>query len=117
MTKLPHAEISTEIRDEIIGIPKGQKPDPSVYMSSSEIKKHLSLFDDWAVRIQSKESFKKAKHLYGSNIGDHAKGTFVLPKSIDNKTVEASNGNPRILKNFRIRSWVFRRISNYIGCK
>jgi hypothetical protein len=98
MTKLPHAEISTEIRDEIIGIPKGQKPDPSVYMSSSEIKNHLSLFDDGAVRIQSKESFEKAIHLYGSNIGDPTTGTFVLPKSIVNKAVEASNGNPRILE-------------------
>ncbi|PJI07817.1 MULTISPECIES: hypothetical protein [Clostridium] len=98
MAKLPHAEISTEIRDEIIGIPKGQKPDPSVYMSSSEIKKHLSLFDDGAVRIQSKESFEKAIHLYGSNIGDPATGTFVLPKSIVSKAVEASNGNPRILE-------------------
>ncbi|MGZ7445786.1 contractile injection system protein, VgrG/Pvc8 family [Paenibacillus sp. TH7-28] len=98
MAKLPHAKISTEMKGEIIGIPKGQKPDPSVYMSSSEIKRHLSLFDDGAVRIQSKESFEKAIQLYGSNIGDPETGTFVLPKSVVNKAVEASNGNPRILE-------------------
>lgn len=98
MDKLPHAKISKEIRDEIISIPKGQKPDPSMYMSSLEIKEHLSLFDDGAVRIQSKESFEKAMNLYGSNIGDPATGTFVLPKRIVNKAIEASNGNPRILE-------------------
>jgi hypothetical protein len=49
--------------------------------------------------IQSKESFEKAIQLYGSNIGDPATGTFVLPKSVVNKAIEASNGNPRILEN------------------
>ena len=98
MANLPHARIPTEIKNEIIEIPKGQKPEPNMYMSSTEIEVHLSLFKDGAVRIQSKESFEKAIKLYGSNIGDPATGTFVLPKSVVNKAVEASNGNPRILE-------------------
>lgn len=47
---------------------------------------------------KSKGSFEKAMHLYGSNIGDPATATFVLPKNIVNKAVKASNGNPRILE-------------------
>ena len=99
MDNLPHADIPEEIREWIISLPKGQKPDPSTYMSVEEIITHLSLFDDGVVKIQSRESFEKAIQLYGSNIGDPVTGTFVIPKSIVNKAVEASDGNPRILEN------------------
>lgn len=69
-----------------------------MYMSSTEIAKHLSLFDEGAVRIQSKESFEKAIQSYGSNIGDPATGTFVLPKNVVEKAIKASNGNPCVLE-------------------
>ena len=82
----------------MISIPKGQKPDPSVYMSSLEINRHPAFFKEGVVQIQSRESFEKALQHYGGNIGHPETGTFVLPKSMVDKAIKASNDNPRILE-------------------
>ena len=60
MNELPHTNISKAIKERIIKIPKGEKPDPSLYISSTEMAEHLSLFKNGAVKIQSKDSFEKA---------------------------------------------------------
>ncbi|MEQ4623103.1 hypothetical protein ABN056_17995 [Providencia vermicola] len=39
---------------EIVNIPHGQRPDPSTYMTKSEIDAHLAKFDDGAIRFTSK---------------------------------------------------------------
>lgn len=67
-------------------------------MTKKEILSHLALFDEGVVKIQSRELYEQATKLYGSNIGDPKKGTFVLPKNIVDKAVEASNGDPRVLE-------------------
>lgn len=98
MNKLPHTNISKAIKERIIKIPKGEKPDPSLYISSTEMAEHLSLFKNGAVKIQSKDSFEKAIQWYGSSIGDPATSTFVLPKDVVDKAIKAYNGNPRVLE-------------------
>ena len=98
MSKLPHANISEAKKEEIISVPRGEKPDPSSYMSNSEIAEHLALFDEGVVKIQSREAYEKALQSYGGDIGDPDTGTFVLPKSVVDKAIKASNGDPRVLE-------------------
>ncbi len=98
MDELPRARLSKKVEDGIVSTPNGKRPDPSVYMSKKEIDIHLSLFDDGAVKIQSKESFENAVQRYGSSIGDPDTGTYVLPKNVVDKAISVSDGNPRVLE-------------------
>ncbi|EAD3240397.1 hypothetical protein EA840_14645, partial [Listeria monocytogenes] len=98
MGGLPRAKLSQKVENGIVSIPNGKRPDPSVYMSKKEIDTHLSLFDDGAVKIQSKESFENAVQRYGSSIGDPDTGTYVLPKNVVDKAISVSDGNPRVLE-------------------
>lgn len=98
MDELPRARLSRKVKDGLVSLPNGERLDPSVYMSKAEIETHLSLFDDGAVKIQSKESFDNAVQRYGSSIGDPNTGTYVLPKNIVDKAISVSDGNPRVLE-------------------
>ncbi|WP_434778581.1 hypothetical protein [Neisseria sp. Ec49-e6-T10] len=61
--------------DEIVAIPKGQRPDPSEYLPKEYIDQHLELFKDGAGRIQLQESYNN----WGITQRDGT--SFVLPKS------------------------------------
>ncbi|MFS7390147.1 hypothetical protein AB6884_11830 [Carnobacterium maltaromaticum] len=98
MDELPRARLSQKVEDGLVSTPKGERLDPSVYMSKNEIDTHLSLFDDGAVKIQNKESFENAVNKYGSSIGDPDTGTYVMPKSVVDKAISVSNGDPRVLE-------------------
>ncbi|KGL44145.1 hypothetical protein [Listeria newyorkensis] len=98
MDKLPHSGFSSKIEDGVISTPKGERPSPGRYMTDVEIKKHLALFDDGAVKIQSKEAFESSQKYYGSDIGDPLTGTYVLPKNTVSAAINASGGNPRVLE-------------------
>ncbi|MEK3977916.1 hypothetical protein MKY37_02375 [Psychrobacillus sp. FSL K6-2836] len=109
INSLPHAKLSKEVTDGTISTTKGNRPLPQVYMTKKEISSHLALFDEGAVKIQSSESYEQATKLYGSNIGDPKTGTYVLPKNVVDKAVEASNGNPRVLEELLGLEKGFRR--------
>ncbi len=51
----------------------------------------ITLFEDGAVKIQSKENFDFSVKMYGPNIGYPKTGTYVMLKSV-------ADGNPRILE-------------------
>jgi len=74
--------------DEIVGTPKGQRPDPSTYMSQAEIDAHLAQFDDGAVRFFT-------PHPSGS-IGP--RDTFVFPKSAIDDLYTRTGGDIRAVE-------------------
>ena len=74
-------------RENIISLPKGQRPDPSTYLSQAEIDAHLSLFDDGAIRITPTANVSS----YG-NAGPN--GGFVLPKSELDRLITETGGDP-----------------------
>ncbi|SEO11364.1 hypothetical protein SAMN04488134_1041, partial [Amphibacillus marinus] len=99
MDELPRARLAKKVEDGLVSLPNGERLSPSVYMSKAEIDVHLSLFDQGAVKIQSKEAYFNAVQRYGGSIGDPKTGTYVLPKNVVDKAILVSDGNPRILEN------------------
>ncbi|WP_433916015.1 hemagglutinin repeat-containing protein [Pectobacterium jejuense] len=85
------SKLSPSKINEIVNTPKGQRPDPSTYMSKAEIDAHLAKFDDGAVRFTSMNDVKKYGTL-GPNNG------FVMPKSEFDKLIKESSGNLRVVE-------------------
>ncbi|WP_326489431.1 hemagglutinin repeat-containing protein [Pectobacterium versatile] len=85
------AKLSQSEINEIVNIPKGQRPDPSTYMSKAEMDAHLAKFEDGAVRFTSMSDVKK----YGTLGPDNG---FVMPKSEFDKLIKESSGNLRIIE-------------------
>ena len=79
------------VYDEIINIPHGSRPDPSTYLSDTQIQAHLSTFDEGAVRFASREKVEK----YGTAGNSEA---FVLPKKEFDRVVKDSNGDLRAVE-------------------
>ena len=92
------ARLSKNVEDGLVSTPKGERFDPSVHMSKSEIETHLSLFDDGAVKIQSREEFNTGLQNYGGSVGQPKTGTYVLPKNVADKAISVADGEPRILE-------------------
>ncbi|WP_318840425.1 hemagglutinin repeat-containing protein [Pectobacterium polaris] len=86
-----NAKLSQSEINEIVNIPKGQRPDPSTYMSKAEMDAHLAKFEDGAVRFTSMSDVKK----YGTLGPDNG---FVMPKSEFDKLIKESSGNLRIIE-------------------
>ncbi|MEI7369014.1 hemagglutinin repeat-containing protein [Pectobacterium sp. 1950-15] len=85
------SKLSQSKINEIVNTPKGQRPEPSTYMSKAEIDAHLAKFDDGAVRFTSMGDVKK----YGTLGPDNG---FVMPKSEFDKLIKESSGNLRIVE-------------------
>ncbi|WP_151899058.1 hypothetical protein [Vibrio rotiferianus] len=73
-SKLDPLPLSQDKFDEILGIDKGLRPEPSSYLSEEYIESHLSKFDDGAARFSTESNFQK----YG--LGQRDGTTFVLTK-------------------------------------
>ena len=97
LEKLPHAKLSAEDSASILELKNGERPKPEEIYSKSDIETHLSLFDDGVVKVMSKESFNDANKRFGGSIG-HPNGQYVLPKSVYEQALKASNGDPRVLE-------------------
>ena len=97
LEKLPHAKLSAEDSASILELKNGERPKPEEIYSKSDIETHLSLFDDGVVKVMSKESFDDANKRFGGSIG-HPNGQYVLPKSVYEQALKASNGDPRVLE-------------------
>ena len=78
--------------DEISGIEKGLRPDPSDYLSPTYIDNHLAQFDAGATRFQLKSVLDK----YGPAREDGT--SFVVPKAEADRLIAETAGNPRALE-------------------
>ncbi|EHI74453.1 Uncharacterised protein [Streptococcus criceti] len=97
MESLPHIDLSQKVEDGIVGTPNGKRPDVNRVYSQDEINQHLSMFEDGIVKVVSGERYRADLDNYGTTIGA-PNGQFVMPKSVYEKAVKASNGNPRVLE-------------------
>ena len=84
--------LSKEKFDEIIKIPKGEKPDPGSYLPQKYIQQHAEEFSNGASRIVSKSDYNK----YGIGKPDKWKSEFVSSKknmdAIIEETKKAGTG-------------------------
>ncbi|MEM1278138.1 MAG: hypothetical protein AAGH74_16580 [Pseudomonadota bacterium] len=78
--------LSDEKVREILDTPKGQRPDPSTYMTKAEIDEHLAKFDDGAVRVTPASAIDQ----YGTA---GPPGGFVMPKSEFDAMVKEAGGD------------------------
>jgi len=84
----PKPQISPSKFDEVRDTPKGQRPDPSTYMSQKDIDAHLQPFrEHGAVRVTSRQGIKD----FGT-IGPKD-GTFVMPANEFKALVDRSGGD------------------------
>ncbi|MFC3932565.1 hypothetical protein ACVR0S_09580 [Streptococcus dentapri] len=97
MESLPHIDLSQKVEDGIVGTPNGKRPDVNRVYSQDEINQHLSMFKDGIVKVVSGERYRADLDNYGTTIGA-PNGQFVMPKSVYEKAVKASHGNPRVLE-------------------
>lgn len=75
--------------DQIIATPKGERPDPSTYLSKGYMDNHKEMFKNGAARIQPSAPTGK--------IGRTE--TWVMPSDVAQDAIKKSNGNPRELEN------------------
>ena len=83
-----HPELSDEKRAEIIDMGRGNRPDPSEYLSQEFIGNHLGKFDDGATRFMISKNYD----MYG--IGQRDGTTFVMPTNEVNALIQAADGDP-----------------------
>lgn len=78
-------------REKILAIPKGERPDPFVYLPKEYIAKHLKKFEDEIIasRVVLKKSFEK----YGLGKPDEWQSEFVSLKSDIDKVISDANGS------------------------
>lgn len=75
--------------DDIINIPKGNRPDPSTYLTQEYIDEHLAMFQNGVTKIYPSAP--------SGAIGP-PDGTFVLPASYADDIIVQANGDIRILE-------------------
>ncbi|WP_415897774.1 RHS repeat-associated core domain-containing protein [Neptuniibacter sp. QD57_21] len=77
--------------DEILSIPKGDRPAPSTYLTEDYMQAHEKMFQNGVARIQPEAPTA------GSKIGRTE--TWVMPRSTALDAISEANGNPRKLEN------------------
>ncbi|KQX05411.1 MULTISPECIES: hypothetical protein [unclassified Leifsonia] len=84
--------IPDDLRDEIISMDKGTRPDPETYLPPEYIRQHLDQFEDGGTRFMTQSNLDK----YG--IAQRDGTAFVMPKSEVDELVRQTNGNPRAME-------------------
>jgi hypothetical protein len=79
-------------KDRIKAIPKGQRPDPSTYMTPDQINEHLAKFDKGASRFMTQGNLTK----YGPSQRDGT--SFMMPSSEADAVLAKANGDPEKLE-------------------
>ncbi|MGW6374977.1 putative T7SS-secreted protein [Rhodococcus sp. NPDC055112] len=88
-----HNEVLTqEVHDRIVDLEKGERPDPSEYLSPDYIEHHLAQFDDGATRFVTENNLEK----YG--IAQRDGTAFVMPNAEADALIGTSGGDPRALE-------------------
>ncbi|MDO5650177.1 MAG: hypothetical protein Q4G11_06185, partial [Gallicola sp.] len=93
ITVLRDAGLDDTKIQEIISIPKGQRPDPKTYLQPEYIQKHLAQFDDGLSIVMTKEQY--INYVKGnSHIGIPSDSTqFVMPKNYCDEIAIKANGD------------------------
>lgn len=97
MAIYPRVKIDNKIKELIINMPKDKRWYPSAYIPMEGINTHFKLFEDGVVRVDNKQRFTDSLRKYKGYIGPK-EGQFVMPKSVYEKAIKASNGNTRVLE-------------------
>ncbi|WP_431239189.1 hypothetical protein ACQ86B_05485 [Mycolicibacterium aichiense] len=84
--------LTPEKRDEILAMEKGDRPDPSDYLSPEYIEEHLGQFHDGAARFMPEENFEQ----YG--IGQRDGTSFMLTKHDADELIRSTHGDPRAME-------------------
>ncbi|AXO14571.1 hemagglutinin repeat-containing protein [Thalassospira indica] len=79
--------LTEDFVDQMVSTPKGERPDPSTYMSQADIDAHLARFDDGAVRFASAEDVSTYR------TAGPPSGGFVIPKSEFDNLVQEAGGD------------------------
>lgn len=87
-----HSPLSDDVRDDILGMDKGSRPDPSEYLPQEFIEHHLEKFDGGASRFMTSEALED----YG--IGHMDGTTYVFPTRELDSLMEATGGDLRALE-------------------
>lgn len=77
---------------DILGMPKGSRPDPSEYLTPQYISRHLAQFDKGASRLMPKANLDK----YG--IGQRDGTSFIMPRHEVDQLLARTKGNNRALE-------------------
>ena len=85
-------QLSSELRDQIVSIEKGGRPDPATYLPNEYIQQHLTQFDKGVARFMTDEN------LDSFGIGQRDGTSFVMPKSEADALMNATRGNPRAME-------------------
>ena len=87
--------INGKTSEDILSIPKGQRPDPSTYLSSGYIQQHLAKFEKEGIvsRIVTKKSYET----FGIGKPDIGKTEFVSTKGEIDDIIKKSNGNIKLI--------------------
>ena len=84
----PHAPgLTDEMRDAILSMEKGSRPDPSEYLSPEFVQQHLERFDGGVTRFMTSESLE----IFG--IGQRDGTTFVFPRNELDNLMAATGGD------------------------
>ncbi|ORV78880.1 hypothetical protein [Mycobacteroides immunogenum] len=85
-------QLSAEVRDHVLSLEKGSRPDPSDYLPREYIDHHLSQFSDGASRFMPESNLDK----YG--IAQRDGTSFVMPKGEADSLIGSTQGNPRLME-------------------
>ncbi|WP_457063026.1 WXG100 family type VII secretion target [Mycobacteroides abscessus] len=85
-------QISSELRDQIVSIEKGDRPDPATYLPREYIQQHLEQFDKGVARFMTDEN------LDSFGIGQRDGTSFVMPKGEADALMNATRGDPRAME-------------------
>ncbi|MEX2803509.1 hypothetical protein AB3329_00115 [Streptococcus sp. H31] len=89
----PNPGLTESQSSAITGIAKGNRPDPSTYLSSDYISQHRAQFDNGAVAFARDTSNVERFGQFGRD-----DGAFVLPRDVAEAMIKEANGNPRTLE-------------------
>ncbi|HET6991442.1 MAG TPA: hypothetical protein VFJ43_08970, partial [Bacteroidia bacterium] len=92
-TTVPNGEIlfiNGWTKESILALPKGQRPNPNLYLSQSYIDNHLSLFSEGVTKFSATNPT--------NTIGPPG-GTFVMPKAQADALILEANGSISSLEN------------------
>ncbi|TRW86178.1 hypothetical protein FK535_06790 [Mycolicibacterium sp. 018/SC-01/001] len=84
--------LANHIRDEILAMEKGTRPDPSDYLSQEYIDHHMAKFDDGATRLMPEDNYNK----YGLAQRDGT--SFVMATKEVEELLASTHGDPRALE-------------------
>ena len=85
-------------QDTITSIPKGERPDPTTYLSQEYINEHLAQFADGVSVIQTNWAYSRYSEMNGF-IGVPDDNTlFVMPKSLCDDVIKKANGDISIIE-------------------